>query len=104
MKKLLLIPALVLGLSACAAFEDNSAEMAAAKVLILACDQFATVADELTDLVEDGTVGPEHFDRIENAVEVADFACSPDAVIDPVDAIGVVESALNSLDGLLEEV
>ena len=102
MKKLLLIPALVLGLGACAAFEDNSAKVAAAKILILTCDQFATVADELTPLVVDGTVSDSDLDRIERAVEVADLACSPDATIDPVNAVAVVESAIDSLNTLVE--
>ena len=101
--KLLAIPVLVLGLSACNGFlEGDSASVVAAKIVTLKCDTLATAADEATPLVEDGTFNDSQLERLERAADAADLVCQPDAEIDVVEGVDLADAALESFNRLLE--
>lgn len=93
MKKYLLIIA-VLAVSACAGDPATRATNA----LGVACDGFAVALDQLTPMKAAGKISAANIARVDGAKAAVDKVCLPGAVVDPADAVKVVNQGIALLN------
>ncbi len=93
MKRYLLVIAL-LAMAACAGDPATRATNA----LGVACDGFAVALDQLTPMKAAGKISAANIARVDGAKKAVDQVCLPGAVVDPADAVNVVNQGITLLN------
>lgn len=96
MKALIIVAALAL--SACA----GNLQTRSTAALAIACDTYASVLDQLTPHRAAGKLSPETVKRVSAANVSVAPACAKGSVIDPAEAIAIVERAIALLKTVRE--